>query len=105
MSLAFLTPFGYFFVLSFFGWPLFVYELVRHHLGFRYHSAGALAFLSVLLAFIVLDLIGSVFRMYHIEVGWWSWVIFCIWLDGPFVLWLFFRLRRARSAARDHNTV
>jgi len=101
MSLAFLTPFGYVFVLSFFGWPLFVYELFRHQLGFRYHSAGALAFLSVVLAFMVLDTLGSAFRMYRIEGGWWSWVIFGLWLGGPFVLWLIFRLRRARSRPRD----
>jgi hypothetical protein len=41
----------------------------RHYLGFRYHSAGTLAFLSVLLAFMVLDMIGFAFRMYRIEAG------------------------------------
>ena len=105
MSLAFLTPFGYFFVLSYFGWPLFVYEVCRHHLSFRYHSAGALAFLSVLLSFMLLDMFGSVLRIYRIELGWWSWVIFCVWLDGPLVGWFFLRLRRARSGPRDHDAV
>jgi len=102
MSLGFLTLFGYFFVLSFFGWPLFVYELLRHHLGFRYHSAGALAFLSTVLAFVVLDTIGSAFRMYRIETRW-PWVIWCIWMYGPFVLWLIYRLRRPRPVSHNDN--
>jgi hypothetical protein len=101
MTLGFLTFFGYFFVLSFFGWPLFVYEVCRHHLGFRYHAAGALAFLSVLISFMVLDTIGSALRIYGIEIGWWSWTIWGIWILGPFVLWLVFRLRRPRRAAYD----
>src|SRR5690242_9422566 len=101
MILGFLTVFGYFFVLSFFGWPLFIYELFRHHFHFRYHSAGALAFLSVLLSFMVLDTIGSVLRMYRIEIGWWSWLIWAIWMWGPFLLWFIFRLRRPRSLPLD----
>ena len=73
-----------------------MYEVLRNHLGFRYHTAGALAFLSTLLAFMVLDMMGSALRFSPIQ---WPWtlVISCVWLWSPYVLWLIFRIRRARA--------
>jgi hypothetical protein len=96
MPLAFLTVFGYFLVSSFFGWPLFVHELLRYRLRVRHNVAGASAFLGTLASFVMLAFIDSKFRVHHLDLGWWGWAIPAVWLYGPFVLWFILRLRRPR---------
>jgi hypothetical protein len=96
---------GCFLMASFAGWPLFVYELFRYRLGFGHRGAARLAFVSLLMAFLVLEIIGESFRMRGIDVGWWSWVFFGLWLDVPLVLWIILRLRRPTPAlGSDANT-
>lgn len=95
MALAFL-------ILSCLGWPLFVYEFFRHHVGLRYHPAGALAFLSTAIALGIAQMIAapphtsdSDTTLRTILVG--------VWIYGPFVLWLILRIRRARTFRRQHT--
>ena len=103
MSIGFLILFG--FVLSFsFGWPLFVYEICRHHFGFRYYAAGALALLSLLLSLMLLFTINFTLLRYDVD-RWPSLVIWGTWVFGPLVLLLVFRLRRRRPAPYDHKKV
>ena len=89
-------------ILSCLGWPLFVYELFRHHLGFRYHPSGALAFLSTAIALGVAQMIAAdphtsdphrAFRAAFVGV----------WIYSPFVLWLILRIRRSRAVRGEHT--
>ena len=88
-----LTPFGVLFVLSFLGWPLFTYELVRRHFRRGVAAAGVVAGISVLASFFVLQLLDALFPPGALP-RWAPFVIAAAWLWSPFVAWLILRLRR-----------
>jgi hypothetical protein len=98
MYLVFVWICGCFLIASYAGWPFFVYELFRYRLGFGHSGAASLAFVSLVMAYLVLEISGESARMRGIDLGWWSWVIFGLWLDVPLVLGIILRLRRPTPA-------
>ena len=82
-------------ILSFFGWPLFVYELLKHHL--HLHSAGAWAAASALISFAILDVVGQLEFLNGVE-GQAPFVFTLTWRGIPFLLWTIWRIHRYRAS-------
>ena len=86
---------GWLLIISFFGWPLFVYDFFRHHL--HSHSAGSWAAASLLISFALLDMVGQLSFLNGVE-GKAPFVFTLTWLGIPFILWTTWRIRRYRAS-------